>query len=216
MRPRTHPPPHPTHPAAESDPNATTVIDVVCVALNPAPGRFAVHARRQVRGTGAAALQPYFEPVLDWGGPATRGPHAAVHVGVDAAGCCAPNKGDYVFFTQLREEGPSRIWERAVPAADPGGLLPYTVVVETAVTLQIPARGSACFRCSGCFRVGAHCVPIASLAAIYDPPEAGDKSDKGGKSTSCCIVSSRLMYADLVVIYVSPEGVLDFKDVPLP
>ena len=53
----------------ESDPNATTIIDVVCVAFNPSPGRFQVHMRRQLRRTAIATLQPYFEPCSTAAGP---------------------------------------------------------------------------------------------------------------------------------------------------
>ena len=143
----------------------------------------------------------------------TRRPLAVEYLG-HIAGVpdrCVPYSGDYVFFTQLLND-PSRIWARPVPATSPSELVPYRVVVQTTETLQIPARGS---ECSAYVHRGmeVHVGFVASLATIYNP---GRGSEIPSKSHSHNMILSWLTYAGLVVIYMSPEGVLDYKDVPLP
>ena len=99
--------------------------------------------RRKLRGNAVATLQTYFEPVIDYTNAPTRGPFSALYIGSPSIkdGCSSPNQGDYLFFTQLLQD-PSRIWERTVPASNPGIASDYNVVVSTTAVLQVPARGS--------------------------------------------------------------------------
>ena len=132
----------------ESDPNALTVVDCVCVAFNQSPGRFMVHMRRELRrpvSSVTSSLRPNFEPVFDYIGPRTRGPFSGAYVDapmVDTGGDCS-SLGQYKFYTQLLED-PSRIWEGCA-SSQTDGVFNYSLVVSGTTRLRTPARGSTWF-----------------------------------------------------------------------
>ena len=132
----------------ESDPNALSVVDCVCVAFNQSPGRFMVHMRRELRRPASSipsSLRPNFEPVVHYIGPSIRGPFSGAYVGApmdDTGGDCS-SLGQYKFYTQLLED-PSRIWEGCA-SSQTDGVFHYSVVVSGTEKLRTPARGSTWF-----------------------------------------------------------------------
>lgn len=173
----------------ESDTNANVAIDCVAVAYNQSPGRFMVHTRRDLRRPTSPAkpknLWPQFEPVVDYTGPATRGPFSANYAygAADRNGNCECTlPGEYKFFTQLLED-PSRLWAGTLVNNEAGVTsLGYDVVVSNTPLLSTPARGT-------------------SIATLYVPPSGATNS------------SSSL--GRMTVIYVSSEGLLAYADIAL-